>query len=263
MLNRKASELDLCDLTPTVSPPTCHPAFLWPWGPARCLSGDAAGTVPARGCQKAGAHVSVCGETMRRWTEHGVISWQMKLGSEGAAATELAGPPICLAVAQRAEEEEEEDGPALHPPPPSTHPSIPPSVAGGSRSCKVGPEPPPPCHPPPPNSACGDHGGPWVGMGWGAGYVSPFPAPHSMRSLGSPPADLEGPWEASWVPNLIAHLQTCSSQSWHGCWPQPSLPLGTDPHCPVAGEGPKLHQGWGWPGWLCRREDQNGPKFSP
>lgn len=58
--------------------------------------------------------------------EHGVIGWQMKLGLEGAVATELAGPPICLALAQRArEEEEEEDGPALR------LPLVPPSVTGG------------------------------------------------------------------------------------------------------------------------------------
>lgn len=39
--------------------------------------------------------------------EQRVISWQMKLGLEGAVATELAGPPICLALAQRAKEEED------------------------------------------------------------------------------------------------------------------------------------------------------------
>lgn len=71
MLNRKASELDLCDLTPTVPPPTCHPAFPWLWGPARRLSGEAVGTVPAWGWQKAGTRVPVRGETKQRWVGAG------------------------------------------------------------------------------------------------------------------------------------------------------------------------------------------------
>lgn len=121
MLNRKALELDLCDLTPTVSPPTCHPAFPWPWSPARHLSGDAVGTVPAQGSQKAGdTCVCVRGDNAEVDGSTGVISWQMKLGLQGAVATELAGPPICLALAQRdGEEEEEEHGPALCPPHPT------------------------------------------------------------------------------------------------------------------------------------------------
>lgn len=103
MLNRKALELDLCDLTPTVSLPSCHPAFPRPWGPTRRLSRDAEGMEPARGCQKAATRVGTqCGGA----GEHGVIGWQMKPGLEGAVATELAGTPICPALAQRAREEE-------------------------------------------------------------------------------------------------------------------------------------------------------------
>lgn len=60
------------------------------------------------------ARVPVCEETMWRWMG---APWGYSLADEageGAVATELAGPPICLALAQRAGEEE--DGPALHPP---------------------------------------------------------------------------------------------------------------------------------------------------
>lgn len=85
MLNRKAPELDLCDLTPTVSPPSCHPAF------------------PRPGAAQGG---DTCGAQCRGPGGHGVTGWQMKPGLEGAVATELAGPPICPALAQRAREEE-------------------------------------------------------------------------------------------------------------------------------------------------------------
>lgn len=58
---------------------------------------------PTRGCQKAATRAGTqCGGG----GEHGVIAWQMKPGLEGAVATELAGTPICPALAQRAREEE-------------------------------------------------------------------------------------------------------------------------------------------------------------
>lgn len=160
MLNRKASELDLCDLTPTVPLPTCHPAFPRLWGPAR---------PPLQGCCGDGACPGLpegwgtCGETMRRW-----------MGARGYSLADEAGL-----------------GGGLWPPSWQGHPSawlwhkerrmvlpcaspIPPSVTRRRRLCEVGSEPPPLCHPL--HSACGDGSGSsggWLGMGWGAGYVAP------------------------------------------------------------------------------------------
>jgi len=112
VLNRKASELDLCDLTPMVSLPACHPAFPWLWGPARASLGMLWGQCLPRAARRLGHLCLHVGRQCGGGWEHGIVSWQMKLGLEGAVATELAGPPICLAVAQRVGGEEVE-GPAL------------------------------------------------------------------------------------------------------------------------------------------------------
>lgn len=62
MLNRKAPELDLCDVTPTASPPRCHPASPAPGGPARGHQGGRRG----------------------RWWEQGASSRRVMLGSDGS-----------------------------------------------------------------------------------------------------------------------------------------------------------------------------------
>lgn len=62
MLNRKATELDLCDVTPTASPPRCHPASPAPGGPARGHQGGRRG----------------------QWWEQGASSQRVMLGSDGS-----------------------------------------------------------------------------------------------------------------------------------------------------------------------------------